>query len=94
MKKTVKFKDYLREELKDSEFKRAFNEEEIYASVALKIAKIRQESNLTQKELAKQLRTSQQTISRLENVRNRSYSLRTLIEIAQALGRQLKVEFV
>lgn len=94
MRKSVKFKDYLKEELKDSEFKKEFEEEEIYASIAIKIAKIRQDNNLTQKELADRLHTTQQTISRLEDVRNRSYSLRTLIEIAQALGRQLKVEFV
>ena len=94
MKKTVKFKDYLKEELKDAEFKKSFNEEEIYAAIAIKIAKIRQESKLTQKELASRLRTTQQTISRLEDARNKSYSLRTLVEIAQAFGRQLRVEFV
>jgi len=41
MKGTVKFKDYLKEELKDPEFSEAFDEEEVYASLAIQIAKIR-----------------------------------------------------
>ena len=89
----MKFKDYLKEELKNKEFKKAFDEEEIYASLAIQTAKIRQKGGLTQKELAKRLHT-QQTVSRLENIHNRSYSLRTLIELAQALDKRLKIEFV
>jgi len=93
MKDTVKFKDYLKEELKDSEFREAFDEEEVYASLAIQIAKIRQEQKLTQKELAKQLHTTQQTISRLENIHNKSYSLQTLIKLARILDKQVIVKF-
>ena len=94
MKGTMKFKDCLREELKNKEFKKVFEEEEIYASLSIQTAKIRQKGGLTQKELAKRLHTTQQTVSRLENIHNRSYSLRTLIELAQALDKRLKIEFV
>ena len=71
-----------------------FDEEEIYASLAIQIAKIRQEEKLTQQELAKRLHTTQQTVSRLENVHNESYSLGTLIKLARALDKRLKVELV
>lgn len=94
MKRTVKFKDYLKEQLKNPEFRKAFDEEETYASLAIQTAKIRQKEGLTQETLAKRLHTTQQTISRLENIHNRSYSLRTLIKLAHALERRLKVEFV
>ena len=94
MRGTVKFKDYLKKQLKNPEFKKAFDEEEIYASLAIQIAKIRQKERLTQAELATRLDTTQQTVSRLEDIHNRRYSLRTLIEVAQALDKQLKVEFV
>ncbi len=94
MKNTVKFKDYLKEELKDKEFKKAFNEEEVYASLAIQTAKIRQEKGITQEELAKRLHTTQQTVSRLEDIHNKSYSLKTLIKLARALNKRLKVEFV
>lgn len=94
MKSTVKFKEYLQGELKNPEFKKAFDEEEIYASLAIQTAKIRQEKGLTQGDLAKRLHTTQQTVSRLENLHNKSYSLKTLIKLARALNKRLKVEFV
>ena len=94
MKNTVRFKDYLKEELKNKEFKKAFNEEEVYASLAIQTAKIRQEKGITQEDLAKRLRTTQQTVSRLEDIHNKSYSLKTLIRLARALDKGLKVEFI
>ena len=94
MKNTVKFKDYLKEELKNKEFKKAFNEEEVYASLAIQTAKIRQEKGITQEELAKRLHTTQQTVSRLEDIHNKSYSLKTLIRLARALDKGLKVDFI
>jgi DNA-binding transcriptional regulator YiaG len=94
MKDAKKFKDILKEDLKDPEFKKAFDEEEIYANLAIQIAKIREKEHLSQKELAKRLHTTQQTVSRLEDIHNRSYSLGTLIKLAQALHKKLKVEFV
>jgi len=94
MKGVRRFKDRLKKELKDPEFRKAFDKEEIYASLAIQIAKIRQKEALTQQELAKRLHTTQQTISRLENIHNRSYSLDTLIKLAYALGKQLKVKLV
>ncbi|MBU4342615.1 MAG: helix-turn-helix domain-containing protein [Candidatus Omnitrophica bacterium] len=94
MKGTVKFRDYLKKKLEDPEFKKAFDEEEIYASLAIQIAKIRQEKNLTQEDLAKELHTTQQTVSRLEDIHNTSYSLRTLIKLARALDKKLEVQLV
>ena len=94
MKGVRRFKDRLKKDLRDQEFRKAFDEEEVCASLAIQIAKIRQKKNLTQQELAKRLHTTQQTISRLENIDNRSYSLRTLIELAHVLEKRLKVELV
>ena len=94
MRGTIKFKDYLKRELKDPEFREAFDEEEVYASLAIQIAKIRQEQKLTQRELAKQLHTTQQTISRLENIHNKSYSLQTLIKLARILNKRVIVKFI
>jgi DNA-binding XRE family transcriptional regulator len=93
MKDTIRLKDYLEEELKDPEFREAFDEEEVYASLAIQIAKIRQNNKLTQKELARRLHTTQQTISRLENIHNRSYSLQTLIKLARIFDKRVNVEF-
>lgn len=94
MKGVRRFRDRLKEDLKDPEFHKVFDEEEIYVSLAIQAAKIRQEEGLTQKELAKRLHTTQQTVSRLENIQNKSYSLTTLIKLARALNKHLKVELV
>ena len=94
MKGTRRFRDRLKEDSKDRAFRKAFDEEEVYASLAIQIAKIRQRKKLTQRELARRLHTSQQMVSRLEDVKDRSYSLKTLVKVAHALDKQLKVELV
>jgi len=94
MKGVRRFKDRLKKDLRDPGFRKAFDEEEVYASLAIQIAKIRQKKNLTQQELAKRLQTTQQTISRLENIDNKSCSLKTLNKVAHVLGKRLKVELV
>jgi len=94
MKKERTLRGRLKEDLKNPEFRKIFDEEEIYASLAIQVAKIRQKKKLTQVELARRLHTTQQTISRLEDIHNKSYSLQTLIKLAEALHKKLKVEFV
>ena len=94
MKGVRRFKDRLKKDLRDPEFRKAFDEEEVYASLAIQIAKIRQKKNLTQQELAKRLQTTQQNISRLEDIDNRSCSLKTLNKVAHVLGKRLKIELV
>ena len=80
--------------MKDPEFRQAFDEEEVYASLAIQIAKIREKQHLTQQELAEKLHTTQQTVSRLEDIHNSSYTLKTLIKIARTFNKKLKVELV
>ena len=94
MKGVIKFSDYLKEELKNKAFRKAFEEEEIYADLAIQIAKLRQDNGFTQKDLAKVLRTTQQTVSRLEDPENYSLSLCTLIKLAKVLHKRLKIQFV
>ncbi|MDP2753617.1 MAG: helix-turn-helix domain-containing protein [Nitrospirota bacterium] len=94
MKKLRTLRERLKKDLKDPEFKEAFKEEEIFASVAIQIARIRQQEHLTQAELARRMQTTQQTISRLEDTCNNSYALHTLYKVAQALHKELRVELV
>ena len=89
-----RFRDYLKEELKNPEFKKAFDREEIFAELAIQIAKFRQASGLSQQDLARRLHTTQQTVSRLESTTNRSLSLNTLIKLAEVLHRRLRVELI
>ena len=94
MKSTVKLKDYMKEQLKDTEFSQEYDEEEVYASLAIQVAKIRQKENLTQRDLARKLHTTQQTVSRLEDIHNKSYSLQTLIKLARILNKNVSIKFI
>ena len=94
MKTYRRFKDRLKEDLKNSEFKKAFEREEIFASLAIQIAQIRQKQGLSQKDLAKCLKTTQQTVSRLEDTNNNSLSLNTLLKLAGVLHKKLKIELI
>jgi len=93
MTKLRKFRDRLKEELKNPEFKKAFDEEDVYSRLAIQIAKLREQQGLSQKDLAKRLRTSQQMISRLEDPHNRSFSLHTLVKLAKAFHKRLDIGF-
>lgn len=92
--KLRKFRDRLKEELKDPEFKKAFDEEDVYARLAIQIAKLREEQGLSQTDLAKRLHTSQQLVSRIEDTDNRSLSLGTLVKLAEAFHKRLNIKFV
>lgn len=90
----IKFQDYLAEELKDPGFKKAFDEEEVFAQLAIQIAQLREKQGLSQKELAKKLHTTQQMVSRLENPHNQSLSLGTLVRLARVFQKKIQVQFL
>lgn len=92
--KIRRFEDRLKEDLKNKAFKEAFDEEDVFARLAIEIARIREEQGLTQKDLARRLHTSQQTISRLEDAGNRSFSLNTLLKLARAFHKRLDIHFI
>ncbi len=94
MKGVRSFRARLREELKNKSFKKAFDDEDFYARLAIQIAKLREEQGISQQELAKRLHTSQQMVSRLEDINNRSFTLGTLIKLARAFHKKLDIEFV
>jgi len=62
--------------------------------IAEQIYELRKEANLTQKELADLVGTSQSDISRLEDADYDGYSVKMLQKIAAAIHCRLKVEIV
>ena len=85
--------DFLKEELKDPEFKKEWEKPDPWVETVQALIELRKKEALTQRELAKKLGTTQSAISRLESG---SYnpSFKFLSRLAQALGKQLKIEFV
>jgi transcriptional regulator with XRE-family HTH domain len=92
MKKT-NFDCYLEEQLKDPEFAKRFKRAGEAWDVALQIAALRQRAGLSQKDLAKLLKTSQQQVSRLESPGYEGHSLSMLRRVAEALHARVRVTF-
>jgi transcriptional regulator with XRE-family HTH domain len=92
MKKT-NFDLYLEEQLKDPAFADRLKLAGEAWDVALQIAALRERAGLSQKDLAKLLKTSQQQISRLESPGYEGHSLSTLRRVAEALHARVRVVF-
>ena len=92
MKKT-NFDRYLEEQMRAPAFAARFQRAGNAWDVALQLAALRQQAGLSQKELARRLKTSQQHISRLESPGYEGHSLSNLRRIARALRVRVRVVF-
>lgn len=92
MKKT-NFDRYLEEQMKDPMFAARFQQAGEALDVAVQLAALRQQAGLSQKELARRLKTSQQHISRLESPGYEGHSLANLRRVAGVLHARVRVTF-
>jgi transcriptional regulator with XRE-family HTH domain len=92
MKKT-NFDNYLEEQLQDPAFAARFERAGEAWDVALQIAALRKQAGISQQELAKRLKISQQQISRLESPGYEGHSLSTLRRVAKVLNARVRVVF-
>src|SRR6266481_6361037 len=90
MKKT-NFDLYLEEQLKDPAFAERFERAGEAWDVALQLAALRERAGLSQKDLARKLKTSQQQISRLESPAYEGHSLTMLRRVAKVLKARVRV---
>jgi transcriptional regulator with XRE-family HTH domain len=91
--KKTNFDKYLDEQLKDPGFAARFERAGEAWDVALQIAALRSQAGLSQKDLAKLLKVSQQQISRLESPGYEGHSLSTLRRVAKVLHARVRVTF-
>ena len=92
MRKT-NFDLFLEEQLCDPDFAERFKRAGEAWDVAMQIAVLRDKAGVSQKDLARKLRTSQQQISRLESPAYEGHSLSMLRRVAHALNAEVKVVF-
>lgn len=92
MKKT-NFDRYIEDQLRDPAFAARFERAGEAWDVALQIAALRRQAGLSQKDLAKLLKTSQQQISRLESPGYEGHSLSMLRRVAEALHSRVRIVF-
>ncbi len=94
MKRTKDFADLIRAKLAaDPELARAVEVESFNSDIAMKVYDLREGAGLTQAQLAKLVGTTQSVISRIEDADYGGHSLKLLRRIADALGKNLRVEF-
>ena len=83
----MNFKDHLNEEMKNAQFKKAFDEEKYLLELGLVITETREQRGLSQKELAQQSHVTQQQLSKIESGIN--CNMLTFIKVTSALGLDL-----
>jgi transcriptional regulator with XRE-family HTH domain len=88
------FDRYLAEQLKDPDFARRFEAAGEAWDVAIQLAALREKAGLSQRALARKLKTSQQNVSRLESPAYEGHSLAMLRRVAEALDATVRVSFV
>lgn len=91
--KTIKFRDYLEEKLKNPVFKKEWDESEIQYQVVRQLIKARLEKQYSQRDLAKKAKTTQSVISRVESM-SFNPSIGLLDKLSHALGKKLQINFL
>ncbi len=95
MKKTTDAVEIMKDMISDDlELREMSVEATINTHVAQLIYDARTEAGLSQKQLAEMIDTTQSVISRLEDAGYEGHSLSMLSRIAQATGREVKIDLV
>ena len=84
--------DMIKKLSQDREFKEAYAQEQIKLDIAVQVLALREELNLTQREMASLVGKPQSTIARIENG-NMNPSIKILTEIAERSGKKLTLSF-
>ena len=91
--KLYSLEDDLKKRLKDPEFCQLWQESELEYQLARKLIEKRLKQKISQRDLAKKVKTTQAVISRIENM-NSNPSLNFLKRIADALDSRLEIHFL
>jgi len=84
--------DYLKEQLKDPEFKKLWDKGEAQYQATRQLIKARMKKKMSQRQLAKKAKTTQAVISRIERMAvNPTIGL--LQKIGKALDKRLEIRF-
>jgi len=84
--------EYLKEQLKDPEFKKEWEKSEIAYQVTRELIRARIKGRISQRRLAQKAGTTQAVISRIENM-SVSPSIGLVQRIAKSLGKKLEIKF-
>jgi len=80
--------------MENPKFRAIYDEVAIEMNLGEQIAELRHKAKMSQSELAKKVDTSRTAIARYENKYYNRYNLTTLLRIARALHKKLKISYV
>jgi transcriptional regulator with XRE-family HTH domain len=90
---TISARQQLLQSFRDPEYRHAFVNERLRASVALQIRALRQARVMTQKELGDAIGMAQTWVSKLENPDYGKMTVATLLRLAEAFDTDLEIKF-
>ncbi len=85
-------KDYIADQMKNPEFKKAWDDLDPEFQILKAMIKAREKSGISQAELARRLGTKQSVVSRLERGAFSKASLETIKKVANALDMRLELK--
>ena len=88
----TKFKDFLKEQLEDDDFRREYEALELETAIIQTFINAHRMSGITQQQLSEKTGISKSTIIKIENGRIIP-SIQTLKRLAEGMGMKLKLEF-
>ena len=89
--KKISYKKYRDQQLADPEVKREYELLETEFVLAKEVLELRKQKNLTQKQLAQKMGTSQPAVARIESGNYRNVSLAFIRRLAKALGAEPEI---
>jgi ribosome-binding protein aMBF1 (putative translation factor) len=84
-----RFDTWVREQLKDADFRKAYRQERKAVFLAYKIAKLRAELGWSQAALARRIGSSPRAVARLEGGDFEGFTVDRLEKLAEAMGMEL-----
>ena len=91
MKRVTNWNLYFQKQMSDPELRGLVEEELKALRVGVQIAKLRQQTGMSQTELAARTGMSAPNISRIENSPSQNMTLGTLVRLAKALGCDVEI---
>ncbi len=86
-------REFLRERLKDADYRKFHEEEKLRSLLADEISSARKRAKMSQKELADRTGITEKAISSIERGEYRKLTLKILLEIANATRMRIKMEY-
>ena len=93
VQKAARFDAWLKDELRKPGERKAYMKVRKAAFLAYRIQCLREDMGLSQADLARRMKTSQQAVSRLESGDYAGFTLKTLENLAEAMGAELVLDF-